>query len=782
MTGPDGLGGVKRVQLSCPGPAPLDAAPDALTRAVLAVVCGRHAGQPRLTIGWAPDGRVVADLTGDPPIAELAAEMGAQSGPAAGPGSGAGDTEPFIWHSYGAGPGPDPGPDPLGAARLRAHFEFSAGTLTVIVRYDERVTDPSFASVLCEHLAEAVRHAVADPGVRCSQLRLAGADEFRRIGGWSGTAEPCRPPLPIDALVSAQVRRAPDAVAVTGQGRRLTYRELDEAAATVAGALAGYGVTADSLVAVLAPRSVDLVVLLLGILKTGGAYLVIDASDAPAAWVAEVVRDAAPVLLVTEGPEPPLATRTVRMADLMATRAAPLARAAADVRQLAYVSYTSGTTGLAKGVAVSHEAVSRLVAGPDWAQFGPDDVFLLLSAIAFDASTFELWAPLANGGQIVVHPAGRLAVEELAEFVRRERVTHAWFTAGLFHQLIDAHVDAFAGLRHVFAGGDVVSAAHLRRLLAAYPELRFTNGYGPTENTTFTTCWTTKGPFTRPVVPIGKPIRGTRVAVLSDQLEPVPIGVPGQLYAGGSGLARGYHRRPAETAAAFVPDPVPGQPGARLYRTGDLVRWRPDGDIEFLGRSDAQVKIRGYRVEPARIAATLEEQPEVRQAAVMAETTESGGRRIVGYVVLEAETGDQLAVTAALRDRIAANLPSYLVPAQIIPLAEFPLTPNGKIDHSKLSSLVRAVPASYTARRRPAEVTLARIWSAVLGVASIDIDDNFFDLGGNSLSVSELILEMEKTMGHRIPARMVFRHATIAGIADVIESLEAGSDPAAPAG
>ncbi|WIX93031.1 AMP-binding protein [Amycolatopsis sp. DG1A-15b] len=435
---------------------------------------------------------------------------------------------------------------------------------------------------------------------------------------------------------------------------------------------------------------------------------------------------------------------------------------------LAYVSYTSGSTGTPKGVCVPHRAVSRLVHEPDWLDARPGDVFLQAAPIAFDASTLEIWAPLSAGARLVLLPPGRVDPAELGAVVAAERVTVLWLTAGLFHQLVDHHLDRLAGVRHLIAGGDVISPDAVRRLLAAYPDLVFTNGYGPTENTTFTTCATFGGPAGRPggtgPLPIGRPIRGTRVRVLDRLGRPVPPGVVGDLYALGDGLAQGYLGRPAATAAVFTP----AAGGERQYRTGDLARWRADGSLDFLGRADDQVKINGYRVEPAEVAAALGAHPAVTAAVALPEPGAGGSTRLAAYVVLA--DGDRPAAPA-LRDWLRERLPEFLVPARIVALDAFPLTPNGKLDRDALpgSAAEEAVPEENGTPENALERFLCDLWAKVLMVDSVGVDDDFFELGGHSLVAADLLGQLQQDFGVELPARTFYLSPTIAELSELKE-------------
>ncbi|HEX6042445.1 condensation domain-containing protein, partial [Longimicrobium sp.] len=417
-----------------------------------------------------------------------------------------------------------------------------------------------------------------------------------------------------------------------------------------------------------------------------------------------------------------------------------------------------------KGVAVPHRGVVRLARGADYAPLGPGARVAQLSSTAFDAATFEVWGALLNGGTLVVLPPGPLSAGELGAALRAGAVTTLWLTAGLFHRMVDEDLEGLRGLRHLLAGGDVLSPAHVRRVREALPALRLVNGYGPTENTTFTcTHAVVRAPRDGSPVPIGGPVAHTRVFVADVHGAAAPVGVPGELWAGGAGVARGYLGDPALTAARFVPDPFSGRPGARVYRTGDRVRWREDGALEFLGRMDGQVKLRGFRIEPAEVEAALLSYPGVRQARVLAREDTPGERALVAYTVGDADAD-------ALRAHLGATLPAYMVPAAFVPLDALPLTPSGKVD-------ARALPAPgydagrYVAPRTEVEQVLAGAWAEVLGRERVGVRDSFFELGGHSLLAMRLISRVRAAFGVELPIRAVFAGPTVEAMAAEVERL-----------
>ncbi|HXO41670.1 MAG TPA: amino acid adenylation domain-containing protein, partial [Thermoanaerobaculia bacterium] len=508
---------------------------------------------------------------------------------------------------------------------------------------------------------------------------------------------------------------------------------------------------------------------------------------------------------------------------------------AAGGDSLAYVMVTSGSTGEPKLVAVVHRAVARLVLGADYACFGPEEVWLQLAPAAFDASTLEIWGALLHGARLVIYPPGVPSPEELGEVLAAQRVSSLWLTAGLFQQMVEANVAGLAPLRQLLAGGEALPPAAVAKALAALPGCRLINGYGPTEGTTFTCCQTLGGPVAsgaRPAapldpgetVPIGRPIANTRVYLLDAALRPVPVGAVGELYAGGDGLARGYHRRPDLTAERFVPNPCGSEPGGRLYRTGDLARYLPDGRIQFLGRGDVQVKIRGFRIEPAEIEAALARHPAVAAAAVVAipagaamsstALATPGDLRLVAYVVAAgagttgagttgpgtAGPGTAGVVTPGagtigaggsatpgaeeLRAFLRERLPEPMVPAAFVWLAALPLTPNGKLDR-------RALPAPQWERgeqevlappRNPAEELLLGLWREVLGVERIGIHDSFFALGGHSLQAARLVSRVRRAFDVELPLAALFEAPTVAGLAENIASIANPASIASSAG
>jgi acyl-coenzyme A synthetase/AMP-(fatty) acid ligase/acyl carrier protein len=431
--------------------------------------------------------------------------------------------------------------------------------------------------------------------------------------------------------------------------------------------------------------------------------------------------------------------------------------------------FTSGSTGEPKAIAIPHRAVVRLVRGSSYVRFDRQQVFLLLAPLTFDASTFEIWGALLNGAKLIVHPEPLPTVRGLERVIRAEGVTTLWLTAGLFHQFVEDRVEALAPVRQLLAGGDVVQAAPVKKLLRQSGQRTFVNGYGPTENTTFSCCHAvSEAADLGAVVPIGTAISNTTTYVLDESLQPTPIGVPGELFVGGDGLARGYWARPDLTAARFLPDPFAKQSGARMYRTGDLVRMRPDGQFEFLGRTDRQIKVRGYRIEPGEIESVMAELDEVKAAAVVVDDIPGRGRQLVAFWVPE---GPEPSLDS-LRLCLEELLPSYLMPAKLVALDELPLTRNGKVAYEKLLALENEQSSSQVRHQTAGtetEKAVARIWCEVLEREEFDLNENFFDVGGQSLLLIRVHERLEAWAGRQLPLVDLFQYTTIRSLSSYLD-------------
>jgi amino acid adenylation domain-containing protein len=578
-------------------------------------------------------------------------------------------------------------------------------------------------------------------------------------------------------LFEAQVVRAPDAVAVVFEGGVLSYRELNERANRLAHVLRGLGVGDESLVALCLERSLDLVVAILGVLKAGGAYVPLDPAY-PAERLAFALEDtAAGVVLTQERLLERLPAHEARVfcldrdAELLGSSSSENPEPVGSPGSAAYVIYTSGSTGRPKGVVVEHRNAARLFTATDrWFGFGPEDSWLLLHSYAFDFSVWELWGALLHGGRLVVVPYWTTrSPASLRELIVAERVTVLNATPSLFLSALDEllSVSDELPLRLVVFGGEALQPSALRAWFDRFGDggPRLVNMYGITE----TTVHVTYRPLTaadcdRDVSPIGEPIPDLQAYVLDPNLEPVPEGVPGELFIGGAGVARGYLNRPELTSERFLPNPF-GE--GTLYRTGDRAR-HLHGELLYLGRTDDQVKIRGFRIELGEIESALLDHPSVREALVLAQDFDGGDKRLVAYLV-----GDTPGPSVPeLRDLLRRRLPEYMVPSAFVALETFPLTPNGKLDRAALAGMPvgeQGGPRKLTAPRTETEQRLAAIWKKLLAVDEISVEDDFFDLGGHSLMAVRLSSEIERRLGVRLPLSALFETATIGGLAELIE-------------
>ncbi len=660
--------------------------------------------------------------------------------------------------------------------------------LEAIVVYNTDLFEGDRIERMLGHYKTMLEGIVAAPDAPVGALPiLTGAERHELLLDWNRTRTSYPRERCVHELFEEQVERSPDATAVVCGDQMLTYRQLNERANQLAHRLRGLGVGPEVVVGILTERSLPMVTALLATLKAGGAYLPLDLGY-PQERIAFMLQDAnVSHLLCQEQLLPSMPRTEARVLHLEKVWDVAGGESQANVasgvgpESLAYVMYTSGSTGRPKGVSVVHRAIARLVKGTNYVQFAPNDVILHAAPVSFDASTFEIWGPLLNGAQLVILAEAKPTLEGLASALERHQVSTLWLTAGLFHQMVEHQVDGLRPLRQLLAGGDVLSPDHVKRVLQ-HLQCTLINGYGPTESTTFTCC----NPMTDPnevgaSVSIGRPISNTQVYILDRYLQPVPVGVRGELYIGGDGLARGYLNRPALTAESFVPNPFSEEPGARLYRTGDLTSYLPDGKIEFLGRMDDQVKIRGFRVEPGEVETLLGQHGAIVEAVVVVRQNEQdeassalgADNRLVAYFV---PAVDREPTTQELRTFLKQQLPDYMVPSAFVRLNAFPLTPNGKIDRAALPApdwTRRDVEEAYVAPRTAVEESLARIWADVLGLERVGVHDSFFELGGHSLLATRVMSRIHGVFQVQIPLRALFEAPTVAELSKVLIASEA---------
>jgi amino acid adenylation domain-containing protein len=633
-----------------------------------------------------------------------------------------------------------------------------------------------------ERLATAyqtlLRSIVADPGARVSELDLLAPDERALLlDGWNDTATEYPHAATLHRLVEAQVARTPDVVAVSGEDRSVTYAELNAVANKIGHRLRAAGVGRETLVGVCAERSVELVAALLGVLKAGGAYVPLDPEYPPDRLAFMLTDSAAPVVLVQAHlrevlPATDAAVLVVDDESEWAGQPVDDPEPVAEATNAAYVIYTSGSTGRPKGVPNTHRGVVNRL---DWMQkayrLGAGDRVLQKTPASFDVSAWEFFWPLQTGARLVLaKPGGHKDAAYLRDLIAAERVTTAHFVPSMLTAfLAQEGVERCAELRTVICSGEELPVGTAVEFTSRLPRCELHNLYGPTEAAIDVSSWQCRpealaGAAT---VPIGAPIDNLRLYVLDERLNPVPVGVIGELYIAGVGVARGYHRRPALTADRFLPEPFDAEPGGRMYRTGDRARWRADGTLEFLGRLDHQVKLRGLRIELGEVEATLRGCHGVTDAAVVVREDAPGDKRLVAYVVGPA-------ASAELKPALKTTLPEYMVPQAFVALDRLPLTPNGKLDRAALPAPVvtRDSSVDLVDPRSETERLLVRIWSEILGVPSLGIDDDFFHLGGHSMLATQVVARIRRLnrSGRRVGVMDLFQQRTVRELAAFIDA------------
>jgi amino acid adenylation domain-containing protein len=595
---------------------------------------------------------------------------------------------------------------------------------------------------------------VADVRTPISRLPLLPAAEARRLlVEWNGTARGYPQDRTVQSLFEECAARHPDAIAIIDGGGRVSYRVLNERANAIAGDLQASGVTSGSLVGVPAERSVLFLASVLGILKAGGAYVPLDSAE-PAERLGKMLSQC---------------ETTIEFTTLTEARVVENPAAVSGAGSPACMLFTSGSTGLPKGVVVPHRAINRLVIQNDYAPFAPGDVVGFAANPCFDAATFEIWGALLHGATLVIVPHEiLLSPPALEAHLTKHGVTVLFLTTSLFNRLAHEAPAMFRSLRHLVFGGEVADAASVRLVLEHGKPERLVNGYGPTEATTFAVCQQIDR-MAGARIPIGRPIANTQVYLLDAAQQPVPIGVTGEIHIGGPGLALGYHDAPELTAERFIETRF-----GRLYRTRDLARWLPDGTLDYLGRADGQIKMRGFRIEPTEIENALRRVPGIADCRVIGDH-----ERITAYFISSADgppTGEEL------RAQLAEFLPVQMLPTACVAVSAFPLTRNGKLDRDALPTPGRqaAITEAPCAPRSPLEAEVAQIWDEVLGSKGSGVNDDFFALGGHSLMAIRLLGRVREKFEIDLPVRRLFEAPTVAGVAEFITSRRQASASASP--
>ena len=643
----------------------------------------------------------------------------------------------------------------------------------LVVQAVEEINAERVCGYMREALVSLVTALEQTPNQAVHHLSVLPTEELAQLKQWNATEAEYPQHLCIHQLFEQQVKRKPNATAVIFEDRSLTYGELNRKANQLAHRLLALGVQPDDRVAICMDRSLEMIVGLLGVLKAGAAYVPLDPAY-PDEWLTYMLADSGPVVLLTQRA---LAERLSKMAmdvpalmldESEATGSAdnPILSALTP-SHLAYVIYTSGSTGQPKGVMVEHRSVLNLLGTTSpWVKLQSHNVHALFLSFAFDASVKVIWGTLVHGAQLLVMPYSTiLSPQECYQLICDAGVTGFALTPGVFRQLIEAHATSPQKhqIRQVILGGDVIDPLLLEGWYgqAENTQTQLINEYGPTEATICATFYRIKiADQTVGRVPIGRPIGNVQIHILDEAQQAVPIGAIGEIYIGGAGVARGYLNRPELTEERFLPDPFSQQPGARLYKTGDLGRYLPDGNIEFLGRNDDQVKIRGFRIELKEIELALKTHPLVREAVVLAKADQQGELRLIAYLIPNGEE----ASAKELRNQLAKRLPEYMLPAAYVELEQWPLTTNGKLDRRALPEPMYEKQVS-SASRTPHEHLLCELFAEVLDIPHIGIDNNFFELGGNSLSAMRLINKINSAFGLHLSIHSIFEAPNVRELA-----------------
>jgi amino acid adenylation domain-containing protein len=672
---------------------------------------------------------------------------------------------------------------------------FGGPELLLKIAYDGSRYEASTIGPMLEHLKNLLEGAIdaSDKPLR-EQPLLTPSERQRILIEWNDTARDFRSGRFVHELVAQQSARTPDAVAVESTENSLTYRELDDRSNQLARHLARRGIVDEALVGLCLPRTPELVVALLGILKAGGAYLPLDPGH-PAERLQRILRDAAVSLVITNEALAPRLGVAPRQSVLLDVERQEIARESSadpktgvESQQLAYVVYTSGSTGEPKGISVPHRALANhTLALAERYAISASDRRLQFVSISSDVLIADVFPVLISGGAVVLRPEGDLlSIASFLRFLEERKVTMMGIPSGYWHEWVEAIAAEEAAalpssLRVVVSGMDSARP----ELLATWKKrfgarVRWFNAYGPSEATCTATTYEAdlSSDTVLPVIPIGRPIANVRVYILDANSRPVPIGVPGEICVGGRGVARGYRNRPDLTGESFQRDPFSDNPDDRLYRTGDLGRYLPDGNIEFLGRADNQVKIRGYRVEPGEVEAALRRLAHVRDAVVVGHGAGDGRRKLIGYVVAPgSRPADDL------RAQLRRALPDYMVPTAIVALDALPLTPGGKVDYAALPAPELAGEHwadGIVPPRNALEHALARIWQELLEIPQVGIRDHFFGLGGDSLLAVRILNAVSRAYGVDVPLATFFADATIEGLAEALRTSPEGEGVATP--
>jgi amino acid adenylation domain-containing protein len=666
----------------------------------------------------------------------------------------------------------------------------TGGGLTGRIEYSTDLFEHTTIRRMLGHFEMLLEAIVADPSQRLSELELMTEAERRLLlVEWNSTKREFPSHKCLHQLFETQVKAVPEATAIVYEQERLSYRELNVRANRLAQYLRRLGVGPEVAVALCLERSPEAIVAVLAILKAGGICVALD-PDYPEQRIRFMLEDSGAAVLLTHRQFlPELSTQAVRMVRLddeweeIAAESGENPQSEVSADNLAFVIYTSGSTGQSKGVTLNHRGLAnRILWGQENYRLSVDDRVVQFFSYCFDFAVWELFtAFVAGGGLVLARPGGQQDVSYLVRLMADEKVSILGCVPSMLDLMLEEpELRRCGSLRKVLCGGEALTVELQERFLERLPNAELQNTYGPTEASIDVTSWVCRREEEQQIVPLGHPVGNTELYVLDPYLKPVPVGVPGELCIGGTGLARGYLNRPALTAEKFIPNPFSSQPGARLYRTGDLARYRTDGAVEFLGRLDQQVKIRGFRVEPGEIEAALGNHPSVREAVVVARAGVADGKRLVAYLVAD-RNGPVLngELQSELRRFLRERLPEYMIPSAFVQVDAWPLTPNGKLNRRALPEPADAhfgSEASYVAPQTALEQTIAGIWQELFGMGQISVDSNFFDLGGHSLIMVRVHSRLREALGREIPLIDLFRYPTISTLAKSLSGESSAED------
>ncbi len=661
---------------------------------------------------------------------------------------------------------------PHAEQRSKRDRQYNRSGVTFLWEYNTALFDLATVEQMAAHFRALVNAVIANPDTRIHDLEMLHASERAMLlSEWNHTHVAYPDHTTIHRRFEEQVEATPDAAALVSGDDRLTYAQLNARANQLAHRLRFDGVGLGVMVGICMGRSVDMIVSTLAILKVGGAYVPLDPGypDERLSFIAQetdvriLLTDTANRAKCAPWGRPMICVDAERTQ--LAANPSTNTECSTGPNDLAYVMYTSGSTGRPKGVAVPHRGVLRLLFGIDFAELNRQQRILQMASLSFDSSNFEIWGALLHGGTCVLYAGHLPSPHELGDVLRAHAINTLWLTSSMFNSVIDSAPEALAGVRQLLVGGEALSVPHVLRAQELLPNTTIINGYGPTESTTFACCHRMLQPLavSSRSVPIGRPIANTEVYLLDAYRQPVPVGVVGELYIAGDGLARGYVGHPALTAERFIPNPF-GSTGSRMYRTGDFARYRRDGLIEFIGRRDDQVQLRGYRIELGEIENVIRQQAGIRDVAVVVRENVRGEQTLVAYVVAKPEGAFN---ADAMRENLRLTLPAYMIPSRVVVLESLPLSPTGKVNRTLLPSPYDDVGnpgRPFISATTNIEQAVAAIWRDVLQIEQISSDANFFDLGGHSMLATRIVARIRTELLVDLPLRALFEHPTVADL------------------